>query len=309
MKLLGSLFCREVREVSKSRIGWIGIGNMGRPMSKRLIDADYALVVYNRTRERTAELANLGARVASTPKELAQEVEIIFTMVADSAALETVTLPPSGVLAGAKPGSVIVDMSTISPDTSIQLAKAAEEKNVSLLRAPVSGSTAMAEAGTLGIMVSGSQDSYERALPLLQVLGKKIFYLGLGEEARYMKLAVNMIIGATCQGMAEALVFGKRAGLAADKMLEVINNSAIASPFTNYKTKMLVTRDFTPAFTVRMMEKDLDLALSQATQLHVPVPLTAYVRQMLTAAKATGKGNLDFCSLCLLAEELAGLDK
>jgi 3-hydroxyisobutyrate dehydrogenase-like beta-hydroxyacid dehydrogenase len=245
--------------------------------------------------------------VAITPKELAQEIEIVFTMVADSIALETVTLPPNGLLAGAKPGSIIVDMSTISPDTSIQLAKAAEEKAVSLLRAPVSGSTTMAEAGTLGIMVSGSQDSYEKALPLLQVLGKKIFYLGLGEEARYMKLAVNMIIGATCQGMAEALVFGKRAGLAADKMLDVINNSAIASPFTNYKTKTLVTRDFTPAFTVKMMEKDMDLVLSEATQLHVPLPVTAYVRQMLTAAKATGKGNLDFCSLCLLAEELAGL--
>jgi 3-hydroxyisobutyrate dehydrogenase-like beta-hydroxyacid dehydrogenase len=276
-------------------------------MSKRLIDSGYDLIVYNRTRAKTAELAKLGARVASTPKELAQDTEFVFTMVSDSIALETVTLPPNGILAGARPGNIIVDMSTISPDTSIRLAKAAEEKTVSLLRAPVSGSTTMAEAGTLGIMVSGSQDSYERALPILQVLGKKIFYLGLGEEARYMKLAVNMIIGATCQGMAEALVFGKRAGLAADKMLDVINNSAIASPFTNYKTKTLVTRDFTPAFTVRMMEKDMDLVLSEATQLHVPLPVTAYVRQMLTAAKATGKGNLDFCSLCLLAEELAGL--
>ena len=293
--------------MSKPSIGWIGIGNMGQPMSKRLIDSGYDLVVYNRTRAKTAELAKLGARVASTPKELAQDTEFVFTMVSDSIALETVTLPPNGILAGAKPGNIIVDMSTISPDTSIRLAKAAEEKTVSLLRAPVSGSTTMAEAGTLGIMVSGSQDSYERALPLLQVLGKKIFYLGLGEEARYMKLAVNMIIGATCQGMAEALVFGKRAGLAADKMLDVINNSAIASPFTNYKTKTLVTRDFTPAFTVKMMEKDMDLVLSEATQLHVPLPVTAYVRQMLTAAKATGKGNLDFCSLCLLAEELAGL--
>jgi 3-hydroxyisobutyrate dehydrogenase-like beta-hydroxyacid dehydrogenase len=280
---------------------------MGQPMSKRLIDSGYDLIVYNRTRAKTAELAKLGARVASTPKELAQDTEFVFTMVSDSIALETVTLPPNGILAGARPGNIIVDMSTISPDTSIRLAKAAEEKTVSLLRAPVSGSTTMAEAGTLGIMVSGSQDSYERALPLLQVLGKKIFYLGLGEEARYMKLAVNMIIGATCQGMAEALVFGKRAGLAADKMLDVINNSAIASPFTNYKTKTLVTRDFTPAFTVKMMEKDMDLVLSEATQLHVPLPVTAYVRQMLTAAKATGKGNLDFCSLCLLAEELAGL--
>lgn len=293
--------------MSKPSIGWIGIGNMGQPMSERLIDSGYDLIVYNRTRAKTAELAKLGARVASTPKELAQDTEFVFTMVSDSIALETVTLPPNGILAGARPGNIIVDMSTISPDTSIRLAKAAEEKTVSLLRAPVSGSTTMAEAGTLGIMVSGSQDSYERALPLLQVLGKKIFYLGLGEEARYMKLAVNMIIGATCQGMAEALVFGKRAGLAADKMLDVINNSAIASPFTNYKTKTLVTRDFTPAFTVKMMEKDMDLVLSEATQLHVPLPVTAYVRQMLTAAKATGKGNLDFCSLCLLAEELAGL--
>jgi 3-hydroxyisobutyrate dehydrogenase-like beta-hydroxyacid dehydrogenase len=289
-------------------IGWIGMGKMGRPMSERLIHAGYAVTIYNKTREKVAELAARGVRVAETPEDLAHDASIIFTMVSDSAALEAVALPPHGFLAGAKPGSTLIDMSTVSPQTSIQLAKVAEEKGVGLLRAPVSGSTVMAAAGTLGIMVSGRRDAYERSLPILQVLGQKVFYLGSGEEARYMKLVLNMVMGVTCQAMAEALVFGNRSGLATDKMLEVMNNSVIASPFVGYKTKALINRDFTPAFTVKMMEKDFDIALAQAKEMRVSVPVTDLVRKMLAQATSTGKGDLDFCSLYLLAEESVDIE-
>jgi len=293
----------------KRGIGWIGVGNMGRPMSKRLIEAGYPLIVYNRTKEKTAELVSLGAKVAETPKELAGKSDVVFTMISDSAAFEAVTLSPDGALAGAKPDSVLIDMSTVSAGASARVAKAAQEKSVRFVCAPVSGSTMMAAAGTLAIIASGDKDAYEECLPILKVLGQKIFYMGKGEEARYMKLVLNMMIGVTCQVMAEAIVFGERAGLETDKMLEVINNSAIASPFIGYKTKPLINRDFTPAFTVKMTEKDFNLALSQAKDMNIPIPLAALVHQMLIAARATGKGDLDFSSLYLLAEELAGKDK
>lgn len=291
----------------KKILGWVGLGNMGRPMSKRLLEAGYSLTVYNRTKEKTKEIAAMGAKVAETPAELARECDVVFTMIADSAALEEVTLSENGILSAAKPNSILIDMSTVSPEASAKVAKHAKGKKVRFLRAPVSGSTVMAAAGTLGIMVSGEQEAYEEVVPILKVLGQKIFYLGSGEEARYMKLALNIMVGTTCQMLAEALVFGEKAGLDITKMLEVMNNSAVASPLIGYKTKPLTERNFTPAFTVKLMEKDFDLALSIARDLQIPLPVTSLVRQLLASATATGKGDLDFSSLFLLAEEMAGV--
>jgi len=293
--------------LEKETVGWIGLGNMGQPMSKRLLEAGYPLVVYNRTREKTAEIALRGAKVADSPAALASECEVICTMVADSAALEVVTLGSQGVLATARPGSVLVDMSTVSPAASARVAEAARRRQVEFLRAPVSGSTGMAATGTLGIMVSGDQQVYQQVLPVLRVLGQKVFYLGSGEEARYMKLVHNLMVGATCQILAEALVLGERAGLEVAKMLEVLNNSAVASPLVGYKTRPLIERDFAPAFTVRLLEKDFDIILSVAKEMGVPLPVTALVRQLLASAAARGKGELDICSLFLLAEEMAGI--
>ena len=291
----------------KVMIGWIGLGNMGKPMSGRLLQADYSLVVYNRTKKKTKELAEKGAKVADSPAEVASQADITFTMIADSKALEDVTLNKDGVFEGAKPGSIFIDMSTVSPESSAKVGEAAKQKGIRYLRAPVSGSTPAAAAGTLGIMVSGDEDAYSESLEVLKVMGQKVFYLGSAEEARYMKLAVNIMIGTTCQIMSEALVFGEKAGLDWDKMLEVFTNSAVGSPLISYKTKPILERNFSPMFTVNLMAKDFDLALAVGKDLTVPLPVASLVRQCLATAKATGKGELDFVSLVLLAEELAGI--
>ena len=292
---------------SNVTIGWIGLGNMGKPMSGRLLEAGYPLVVYNRTKEKTKELAEKGAKVADSPAELASQADITFTMIADSNALEDVTLDKNGVFEGAKPGSILIDMSTVSPESSAKVAETAKQKGVRYLRAPVSGSTPAAAAGTLGIMVSGDEDAYNESLEAFKVMGQKVFYLGPAEEARYMKLAVNIMIGTTCQILSEALVFGKKAGLDWDKMLEVLTNSAVGSPLVSYKTKPILERNFSPMFTINLMAKDFDLALAVGKDLTIPLPVTSLVKQCLATAKATGKGELDFASLVLLAEELAGI--
>lgn len=292
---------------SNVTIGWIGLGNMGKPMSGRLLEAGYPLVVYNRTKEKAKELAEKGAKVADSPAELASQADITFTMIADSKALEDVTLDKNGVFEGSKPGSILIDMSTVSPESSAKVAEAAKQKGVRYLRAPVSGSTPAAAAGTLGIMVSGNEGAYNESLEVFKVMGQKVFYLGPAEEARYMKLAVNIMIGTTCQILSEALVFGKKAGLGWDKMLEVLTNSAVGSPLVSYKTKPILERNFSPMFTINLMAKDFDLALAVGKDLTIPLPVTSLVKQCLATAKATGKGELDFASLVLLAEELAGI--
>lgn len=292
---------------SNVTIGWIGLGNMGKPMSGRLLEAGYPLVVYNRTKEKAKELAEKGAKVADSPAELASQADITFTMIADSKALEDVTLDKNGVFEGSKPGSILIDMSTVSPESSAKVAEAAKQKGVRYLRAPVSGSTPAAAAGTLGIMVSGNEGAYNESLEVFKVMGQKVFYLGPAEEARYMKLAVNIMIGTTCQILSEALVFGKKAGLDWDKMLEVLTNSAVGSPLVSYKTKPILERNFSPMFTINLMAKDFDLALAVGKDLTIPLPVTSLVKQCLATAKATGKGELDFASLVLLAEELAGI--
>ncbi|MEW6425845.1 MAG: NAD(P)-dependent oxidoreductase [Bacillota bacterium] len=291
----------------KARIGWIGLGNMGQPMSKRLVEAGYPVTVYNRTREKAAEVVSAGAKMAESPAAVARASDFVFTMVADSAALEAVSLGPDGLVEGLNPGSVVIDMSTVSPESSLKVNAAVEGKGGKLLRAPVTGSTVLAKAGTLGILCSGDRAAYERTLEIFQVLGKNQFYLGAGEESRYMKLALNMMIGISMQMMAESLVFGKRAGLDWAQMIQVIAGSAVGSPLVQYKAKPVTERNFTPAFTVKLMEKDFDLALNIAKNMDVSLPVTALTRQFLASARSTGKGDLDFAALILVAEEMAGI--
>lgn len=291
----------------KARIGWIGLGNMGQPMSKRLVEAGYPVTVYNRTKEKAAEVVSAGAKLAESPAAVARASDFVFTMVADSAALEEVSLGPDGLVEGLNPGSVVIDMSTVSPESSLKVNAAVEGKGGKFLRAPVTGSTVLARAGTLGILCSGDRAAYERTLEIFQVLGKNQFYLGAGEESRYMKLALNMMIGTSMQMMAESLVFGKRAGLDWAQMIQVIAGSAVGSPLVQYKAKPVTERNFTPAFTVKLMEKDFDLALNIAKNMDVSLPVTALTRQFLASARSTGKGDLDFAALILVAEEMAGM--
>jgi 3-hydroxyisobutyrate dehydrogenase-like beta-hydroxyacid dehydrogenase len=291
----------------KQKIGWIGLGKMGVPMSKNLVKAGYPLTVYNRTREKTKELADQGAQVADSPKELAAGVGVIISMISDDPALESVSVGPNGVFQGARAGAVYIDMSTVSPMASGRVAHVAEVKNIKYLRAPVSGSTAHATAGTLTILASGPRDAYDRCVDVFGTMGQKTFHVGTEDEARYLKLLINMMLGISAAMMAEALIFGERGGIDWAQMIDVINNTAVASPLIGYKAQMLKDRNFTPAFTADQIAKDFDLALDTGTALSVPIPITSLARQLFGAMKAKGKGNVDFFGLVTIMEDLAGI--
>ena len=293
--------------MGKERVGWIGLGKMGTPMSKNLLKAGYPLIIYNRTIKKTKELADMGAEIADTPRSLAANVDVILSMISDDSALEAVSLGTNGVFEGAKTGAFYIDMSTVSPSSSHRVAQEADRMGINYLRAPVSGSTAFAEDGTLMIFVSGSKEAYERCLDILGALGQKVFHVGYKEEARYLKLLINMMVGITSAMVAEALVFGKRAGMDWNRMIDIINSSVAASPSISYKTQMLKSRDFTPAFTINQMAKDFDMALDTGRALDIPLPITGLVRQFFGGMKAKGKGELDFFGLITLMEEIAGI--
>lgn len=291
----------------KQRLGFVGLGRMGQPMARRLLEAGFPLTIWNRTVNKTRYLARRGATVANTPSELATQSNIIITMVSDGRALKAVTMGPDGILSGLQSGAILIDMSTIDPPTSRDISNQAEERGGSMVRAPVSGSTEFAEAGKLTIIVSGDAGAYRRCEGIFKTLGRKAFYTGVKDEARYMKLVLNMMIGVTCEILAEALTFGKKSGLNWNQMLEIIGDSAVASPFVLYKMKPLVERNFKPMFTASLMAKDFDLALDVGQELDIATPITSQVRQLLGVLKATGRSDLDLSALVLLMEELSGV--
>jgi 3-hydroxyisobutyrate dehydrogenase-like beta-hydroxyacid dehydrogenase len=200
-------------------------------------------------------------------------------------------------------------MSTVSPKTSLKVARRAAEKEVLFLRAPVSGSTKFAEAGTLTIFISGPEWAFEECREVLQVLGQEFFYLGAAEEARSLKLLVNMMVGTTAMMVAEALIFGRKSGLDWATMIDAINQSVVASPLIGYKAQALKDRNFTPVFAAKQIAKDFDLALETGKALNLPLPVTALVRQFYAAMEAGGKGDLDYFAMVTLLEELAGIPK
>jgi len=289
------------------KVGFIGLSTMGQPMAGRILGAGFPLIIWNRTLPKTEDLAKKGAKVATSPKEVATQSDIFISMISDGPALEAITFGESGALAGAKSSSVFIDMSTVDPESSLRVAKAVEEKGAKMLRAPVSGSTVFAASGTLTILASGERGAFDRCQPVFKAMGQKIFHVGTGDEARYLKLVLNMMVGTTCQMLAEALIFGKKAGLDWKQMLEIISNSVVGSPLVNYKAGPIRERSFKPAMTASLMAKDFDLALRVGSQLGVALPTIGLVRQFLGMMKATGRGELDFSGLILLMEELAGI--
>lgn len=292
---------------NKPRIGWIGLGKMGTPMAGNLLAAGYPVSVYNRTPASAAGLVGKGATLAPSVAALAGDCQVVVSMISDDAALEAVALGANGVLESAPAGLFFIDMSTVSPAISERVAQAAFAKGVQYLRAPVSGSTATAQSAALTVLASGPWAAYEECMPLFQAIGKKLYYLGEAEQARYLKIAINMMLGVTAGMLGEALVLGERGGVDWQQMIEVINNSVVASPLLGYKKEMLTTRDFSPMFTATQMAKDFDLALDAGRNSNVPMPIAAVSRQFFGTMIASGRGGLDFFAYVTLLEELAGL--
>jgi len=292
------------------RVGFIGLGAMGTRMAGRLLAAHHDVVVYNRTPERTRPLEQRGAKVAATPKELAAGVEIVFSSVANDAALEQVMFGPDGALAGTRAGTTVVEMSTVNPRTSRRLHEAARGKGVSVLDAPVSGSTVQAEQGQLVIFVGGEEDVYQRCQSILAVLGSKTFYLGPSGAGATMKLCVNTLLGLGVQALAEAVALGVKAGLPRERFLQVLGETAVVSPSQKAKLENVRKDEYPPAFALRLMFKDFGLIVETAMELSVPMPATAAAVQVAAAEHARQLAahiDEDFSAVVRAMERLAGV--
>lgn len=285
-------------------VGLIGLGNMGAAIAGRLLDGGIPLVVYNRTQAKTHEVAGRGARVAETPQELVGQVDVVLTSLADDQALEDVA---ARVLPAARPGTVLVDVSTVSPAASGRVASLAEKRGVGYLRAPVSGNPTVVRAGNLSFIVSGRREDLERVEDVIRAIGPTIHHVGEREEARVVKLALNSMIAGLAQLMSEALVLGEAAGVSREKLLEVMAASAVGAPFVKYKAEPLLRGDFSATFTTELMEKDVDLVLDLAVEVGVELPVARAMKTLLRATADAGYAELDFMALFLQLREASGL--
>lgn len=288
-----------------ARVSLVGVGHMGLPIAERVLDAGYPLTVFNRTPAKLQPLLDRGADAADGPEELLAESDICISSLSDDAALESVT---TAVLQGARPGTILIETSTVSVAASARVATAAAEAGVLYLRAPVSGNPFVVRSGNLTVIVSGPPEGFERARDLIAAIGPNIFYVGAEDEARIVKLVLQVMIAGTTQLMAEALVLGEAAGVERGRVLEVMGNSAVGSPFVKYKTEPLLRDDYSATFTTSMMKKDIDIVLGLAAERAVPLPLTENVTGLLEATIDGGYGELDLMALYLQCRKAAGLD-
>ena len=288
------------------KIGFVGLGIMGRPMARNLMEDGYELVLYNRTEEKAEELAQEGtAEVAGSPREVAENSDIIITMLPDSPQVEEVLAGEGGVLEGLGEGSLIVDMSTISPVVTKELAAKVEERGASMLDAPVSGGDVGAINGALSIMVGGSEEDFERAKPLFDVMGKVATLVGPVGSGQVVKACNQIVVALNIEAVSEALVLGSKAGVAPEKVVEALSGGLAGSAVMEAKKEKFFGHDFEPGFKIELHHKDLGIALAAGREYGVTLPVTAIVDQMLEASKARGRGDRDHSALLTLLEEAA----
>src|SRR5437870_11937396 len=273
-----------MQKQSKTTIGFIGMGHMGSHMAPRLIRAGYHVTVYDRTREKAQAIA--GATVAETPEEAAAHSDVVISIVTNDPALEEVMFGPDGVLAGTHTGSVIIDMSTVSPRTSRRLFQTAREKGVAMIDAAVSGSVPQVEQGSLVIFVGGEQETYQQCKAILDILGQSSFYMGPSGMGTTMKLVVNTLLGVGMQALAEAIALGEKAGLEKGLLLDVLGQTAVLSTGQKSKLENVKREQYPTNFALSLMHKDFSLVLSQACDVSVCMPATASAHLLYTAAMA-----------------------
>jgi len=286
-----------------AQVAVVGLGKMGSAIAERILDAGYALSVFNRTASKAEPLVERGAARLASPAEALQRADVCVTMLADDQAFEPVA---AEILGGARRGTTLIDMSTVSVAVSERIARTAADAGVAYLRAPVSGNPGVVRAGNLTIVVSGPEEAAREHDSLLRSIGPNLYYLGDGDAARVVKLALQVLIGGTAELIAEALVLGERAGVDRARLLEVIGNSAVGSPFVKYKTEPLLRDDYSATFTTAMMLKDVDLVLELAASKGVSLPLTRDLRELLVEAAATDLADRDFMALYLRLSEQEG---
>ena len=290
------------------RLGWVGAGRMGQALAARLLAAGHEVAVYNRTRAKAESLADAGATLVDAPAELADR-DVVFTMVAGPEDFKEVVLGAEGVLAGdgAAP-SVIVDMTTVSPEASAAVREEAALRGAALLAAPVSGNPKVVKAGRVTLVVSGPREAYDDVEPLLHLLGAGVTYVGDGERARLAKICHNLMLGVVAQCMAEIVVLAEKGGMSRNDFLAFLNESVMGSMFTRYKTPAYVNLDFTPTFTPALLRKDFDLGMQAAREFDVPMPVAAAAQQTVQALIGSGHTEEDFAALLEQQARLSGLD-
>jgi 2-hydroxy-3-oxopropionate reductase len=289
------------------KVGFIGLGIMGKPMAKNLMEAGYELVLYNRTLEKAEELAEDGAaEVAANPREVAESSEIIVTMLPDSPDVRNVVAGEDGVLEGIREGVLVVDMSTISPVVTEELAARVRERGASMLDAPVSGGDVGAIEGTLSIMVGGSEEDFERARPLFEVMGNTVTHVGPTGAGQVTKAANQVVVALTIEAVSEALVLGSKGGVAPEKILEVLSGGLAGNKVMEVKREKFLARDFEPGGKVEFHRKDLRIALEAGREYGVVLPVTALVCQMFEALLVRERSGWDHAALLTFVEDLAG---
>jgi 2-hydroxy-3-oxopropionate reductase len=288
------------------RIGFIGLGIMGRPMVRNLLKAGFAVTVYNRSRPAVDELAAEGAAAASSPRDVAAQSDVVITMLPDGPDVEAVVLGDEGVLAGAQHGSLLIDMSSIAPGVARRLADAARNKGVAMLDAPVSGGDKGAIAGTLSIMVGGEAEAFERAQPIFQALGKTITHCGASGAGQTVKACNQVAVALSIAATAEALALGAKAGVDPEVILKVLGGGLAQSRVMELRGPTMAQRTFEPGFRSRLHSKDMRIILETARENGAVLPFSAIADQLFTALVANGQGDLDHSALLAIIEQMAG---
>ncbi len=294
--------------MAKPIIGFIGLGIMGKPMARNLMKAGYSLIVHNRSRPAVEELAKEGARATGNPQQLTAQSEVVITMLPDSPEVDQVFAGDQGVFAGAKQGTLLIDMSSISPVVARRLAKEAESRGLDMLDAPVSGGEAGAIQAALSIMIGGKSAAVERAMAIFQVLGKNIVHVGDSGAGQVTKAANQVVVGLTIAAVSEALVLAAKAGVDPVKVRQVLLGGFAQSRILEAHGQKMLEHNFKPGFRIRLHEKDLSIALATGKEYGVPLMLTAVLDQMMNALKTMGKGDLDHSGLVTFIEELAEIE-
>lgn len=289
-------------------LGFIGIGIMGTPMSKRLLSAGHKLVVHDISPAAALPLVALGAQAASSPAEVAERCSKVVTMLPNSAIVEEVVLGASGLIEGLSPGSVVIEMSSSVPSSTRSIAEALSARSIEMIDAPVSGGPVGAAEGTLAIMVGGKEHVFQDCLPVLRVLGKHIFFIGPHGSGHTMKALNNMLYAINLLGVCEALVLGTKAGLAPERIVEVVSKGSGRSFALDTKAvRHILANNYQPGFTTDLLYKDVDIAYALGRQLGVPLSAAGLAQQTLGAARERGMGQLDNSCILKLLEEAAGV--
>ena len=292
-----------------AKLGFFGLGLMGYPMARNLLRAGHDVALWSNTAGKARKLAaEAGGRFCATPREAAEGAECMFLCVGDTEMSRTVILGTDGIIHGASRGAVVADASTISPSASRKIGEALKAQGVDFLDAPCTGSVPGAESGTLTFMIGGDEGVYQRTRPLIEPMGKRLYYCGAAGMGLHAKLTQNLILSNLLMAFNEGMVLAAKAGVDPKLMLDILDNSAAKSGMISYKAPFVFRRDFQPNFSTKWMNKDVGLILESADELGVPLMLTGVTRQLFQTAVATGLGEEDMCSTIQVLERIAGVE-